>query len=138
MSVNVPPTSTPIIFIVASFVELRSQRPLAVRLDRFQDGLRGPRIDPEAAAYVLLVGVLGNVMAPAADAGDEQHRRRNAPADDHRVMPGAALHALAARAFPIGGGLDAGDEALVHQARLDLADRRGGYANAGGAVPFGD
>src|SRR6185437_9326818 len=99
-----------------------SERAASVGHERFKGRLRRPRVDPEAAADILLVRVLGYVMASATEARDEEHRGGDLACDDHRIMPGAALHPLAQRAFVCGRVLDASCEKLVRIGRLDPAN----------------
>src|SRR6185312_12783481 len=122
MSVKVPPTSTPIILIVSVSQCTLSERAASVGHERLKDRLRRPRVDPEATADVPFVRVLGYVMASAAEARDEEHRGGDLASDDHRIMPGAALHSFAQRVLVRRGVLDASCETLVRIGRLDPAN----------------
>src|SRR6516225_6836932 len=98
MSVNVPPTSTPITLMVAEpRLRLKSASPVGPQ--RFQQRIHHPCVNAQAPPDIRFVSVLSGIVAAAADAGHEQHRRRGAPREDHRIMPCSARHAQAARAL---------------------------------------
>src|SRR3974390_2119035 len=84
MSVNVPPTSTPITLMVPEpCSRLESASPFEPQ--RFEQRIHRPGVDAQASPDIRFVSVLRDVVAAAADAWHENHRRRRAPREDHRI-----------------------------------------------------